>query len=139
MEDQMMNLALLGTPENMIEAARYYEYKPNRQDKAVLYQKVYLGDESSRKIMTMTFWERTFLAHLKSSINRETPQVPSGSLPCLRCLNLSSLMMPTNTYNVAFCIYMIIYLLLWFLIYRRVISRRPWIWRSPPNSSVHFR
>ena len=44
MEDQMMNLALLGTPENMIEAARYYEYKPNRQDKAaVLYQKVYLG------------------------------------------------------------------------------------------------
>ena len=44
MEDQMMNLALLGTPENMIEAARYYEYKPNRQDKAVLlYQKVYFG------------------------------------------------------------------------------------------------
>ena len=41
MEDQMMNLALLGTPENMIEAARYYEYKPNCQDKAVmLYQKV---------------------------------------------------------------------------------------------------
>ena len=81
MEDQMMNLALLGTPENMIEAARYYEYKPNRQDKAVLlYQKVYLGTKSSRKMITMTFWERTFLAHLKSSINRETPQVPSGSL-----------------------------------------------------------
>ena len=37
----MMNLALLGSPENMIEAARYYEYKPNCQDKAVmLYQKV---------------------------------------------------------------------------------------------------
>ena len=49
MEDQMMNLALLGTPENMIEAARYYEYKPNRQDKAVLlYQKV------------ICFWKRKF-------------------------------------------------------------------------------
>ena len=51
MEDQMMNLALLGTAENMIEAARYYEYKPKRQDKAVLlYQKVLLW----YKMMTRT-------------------------------------------------------------------------------------
>ncbi len=43
MEDKMMSLALLGTPENMIEAARYYEYRPNSQDKAVmLYQKASL-------------------------------------------------------------------------------------------------
>ena len=57
MEDQMMNLALLGTPENMIEAARYYEYKPNRQDKAVLlYQKVFFGNGISRKMITITFW-----------------------------------------------------------------------------------
>jgi hypothetical protein len=31
-----MNLALLGSPETMIEAALYYESKPRMQDKAVL-------------------------------------------------------------------------------------------------------
>ena len=41
MEDQMMNLALMGTNEDMMEAARHYEYKPGSQDKAVmLYHKV---------------------------------------------------------------------------------------------------
>jgi intraflagellar transport protein 140 len=41
MEDQLMNLALMGRPEDMIEAARYYEQKPGAQDKAVmLYHKV---------------------------------------------------------------------------------------------------
>ncbi len=45
MEDQLMNLALMASPENMMEAARYYEYKPGCQDKAVmLYHKVYLVD-----------------------------------------------------------------------------------------------
>ena len=40
-EDQLMNLALLGRPEDMMEAARYYESKPGQQDKAVmLYHKV---------------------------------------------------------------------------------------------------
>ena len=40
-EDQLMNLALLGRPEDMMEAARYYESKHNQQDKAVmLYHKV---------------------------------------------------------------------------------------------------
>ncbi|XP_053388212.1 LOW QUALITY PROTEIN: intraflagellar transport protein 140 homolog, partial [Mercenaria mercenaria] len=39
-EDQMMNLALMGRPEDMMEAARYYEDKPGQQDKAVmLYHK----------------------------------------------------------------------------------------------------
>ena len=41
-----MNLALLGRPEDMMEAARYYESKPGQQDKAVmLYHKVqiYIG------------------------------------------------------------------------------------------------
>lgn len=43
MEDQLMNLALMGRPEDMIEAARYYEQKPGAQDKAVmLYHKVSL-------------------------------------------------------------------------------------------------
>lgn len=36
-----MNLALMGRPEDMMEAARYYEDKPGQQDKAVmLYHKV---------------------------------------------------------------------------------------------------
>ena len=36
-----MNLALLSKPEDMVDAARYYEYKPGCQDKAVmLYHKV---------------------------------------------------------------------------------------------------
>ena len=40
-EDQLMNLALLGRPEDMMEAARYYEQKHGSQDKAVmLYDKV---------------------------------------------------------------------------------------------------
>lgn len=40
-EDQMMNLALMGRPEDMTEAARYYETIPGQQDKAVmLYHKV---------------------------------------------------------------------------------------------------
>lgn len=43
MEDQLMNLALMGRPEDMIEAARYYEQKPGAQDKAVmLYHKASL-------------------------------------------------------------------------------------------------
>ena len=41
MENQLMNLALMSNPENMVEAARYYENKPDNQDKAVmLYHKV---------------------------------------------------------------------------------------------------
>ena len=37
----MMNLALLGRPGDMMEAARYYETVPGQQDKAVmLYHKV---------------------------------------------------------------------------------------------------
>lgn len=37
----MMNLALLGRPGDMMEAARYYENVPGQQDKAVmLYHKV---------------------------------------------------------------------------------------------------
>ena len=40
-EDQLMNLALLGKPEDMVEAAKYYEFQPKHQDKAVmLYHKV---------------------------------------------------------------------------------------------------
>ena len=41
MEDQLINLAFLSRPEDMVEAARYYEFKPGSQDKAVtLYHKV---------------------------------------------------------------------------------------------------
>lgn len=39
-EEQMMNLALMGRTEDMVEAARYYETKQGQQDKAVmLYHK----------------------------------------------------------------------------------------------------
>lgn len=41
MDDQLMNLALLGSPDDMLEAARYYEQKRGCQDKSVvLYHKV---------------------------------------------------------------------------------------------------
>lgn len=41
MHDQLMNLALLGNPDDMLEAARYYEHKQGCQDKSVmLYHKV---------------------------------------------------------------------------------------------------
>jgi intraflagellar transport protein 140 len=40
-EDQMMNLALLGKPQDMMDAAGYYESRASSQDKAVmLYHKV---------------------------------------------------------------------------------------------------
>ncbi|XP_076809284.1 intraflagellar transport protein 140 homolog [Clavelina lepadiformis] len=39
-EDQLMNLALLSTPSDMVEAARHYEERPDTLDKAVmLYHK----------------------------------------------------------------------------------------------------
>lgn len=39
-----MNLALLSSPEDMIEAARYYEEKGEQMDRAVmLYHKVRAG------------------------------------------------------------------------------------------------
>lgn len=41
LDDQMMNLALLGSADDMLEAAQYYEMKRGCQDKAVmLYHKV---------------------------------------------------------------------------------------------------
>ena len=41
LNDQLMNLALLGNSDDMLEAAKYYEKKPGCQDKAVmLYHKV---------------------------------------------------------------------------------------------------
>ena len=40
-EDQLTNLALRGRPEDMMDAARYYENVQGQQDKAVmLYHKV---------------------------------------------------------------------------------------------------
>ena len=41
-----MNLALLGKPEDMLDAARHYEYQPKHHDKAVmLYHKVRLWSD----------------------------------------------------------------------------------------------
>lgn len=40
-DEKLMNMALLGRPDDMVEAARYYEFKPGQQEKAVLlYHKV---------------------------------------------------------------------------------------------------
>ena len=40
-EDQLVNLALMGRPEDMMEAARHYEQRHETMDKAVmLYHKV---------------------------------------------------------------------------------------------------
>lgn len=41
LDDQLMNLALLSNPEDMMEAACYYEEKDSHMDRAVaLYHKV---------------------------------------------------------------------------------------------------
>lgn len=41
LDDQLMNLALLSSPEDMIEAASYYEERGDQMDRAVtLYHKV---------------------------------------------------------------------------------------------------
>jgi len=50
MDEKLLNMALLGKPDDMVEAARYYEFKPDQQDKAVmLYHKV-----SARLTYTLT-------------------------------------------------------------------------------------
>ncbi|KAK2157995.1 hypothetical protein LSH36_179g04000 [Paralvinella palmiformis] len=58
-EDQIMNLALLAKPEDMIEAARYYEFKNNQQDKAImLYHKAGLFS----KALDLAFNSKQFAA-----------------------------------------------------------------------------
>lgn len=45
LDDQLMNLALLSNPEDMMEAASYYEEKGMHMGRAVaLYHKVFLND-----------------------------------------------------------------------------------------------
>ncbi|BFZ17235.1 hypothetical protein BsWGS_20274 [Bradybaena similaris] len=56
-EDQLLNYALIGRPEDMMEAARYYESKPGNQDKAVmLYHKA--GNYS--KALELAFTTKQF-------------------------------------------------------------------------------
>ncbi|OWF41021.1 intraflagellar transport protein 140 homolog [Mizuhopecten yessoensis] len=56
-EDQLLNLALLGRPEDMMEAARYYEQKQGSEDKAVmLYHKA--GNFS--KALDLSFRSKQF-------------------------------------------------------------------------------
>lgn len=50
LDDQLMNLALLGSPDDMFEAARYYEQRRGCQDKSVmLYHKVRLVEVMSAR------------------------------------------------------------------------------------------
>ncbi|KAM9210374.1 intraflagellar transport protein 140 homolog isoform 2-T2 [Dugong dugon] len=59
LDDQLMNLALLSSPEDMIEAARYYEEKGEQMDRAVmLYHKA--GHFS--KALELAFTTQQFMA-----------------------------------------------------------------------------
>lgn len=59
LDDQLMNLALLSSPEDMIEAARYYEEKGKQMDRAVmLYHKA--GHFS--KALELAFATQQFVA-----------------------------------------------------------------------------
>jgi len=54
-DDKLLNMALLGKPDDMVEAARYYEFKPGHQDKAVmLYHKVSVPSVS----LVLLTWSR---------------------------------------------------------------------------------
>lgn len=56
-EDQLLNAALLGRPEDMMEAARYYESKQGNQDKAVmLYHKVRVQEQKQVSLMLESLW-----------------------------------------------------------------------------------
>ncbi|XP_050392806.2 intraflagellar transport protein 140 homolog [Patella vulgata] len=74
-EDQLLNLALLGRPEDMMEAARYYEQKPGSQDKAVmLYHKA--GNFS--KATDLAFKNKEFgaLQHISGDLDeRADPEL----------------------------------------------------------------
>lgn len=55
LDDQLMNLALLSNPEDMMEAACYYEEKGTHMDRAVaLYHKV--GSHLSSSSWKDAFW-----------------------------------------------------------------------------------
>lgn len=50
LDDQLMNLALLSNPEDMMEAACYYEEKGAHMDRAVaLFHKVFHPQRTSSK------------------------------------------------------------------------------------------
>ncbi|KAF6024655.1 IFT140 [Bugula neritina] len=57
MDDQLMNLALLGKTEDMLEAAKYYEKKPGCQDKAVM---LYHKSGSFSKALDLAFETKQF-------------------------------------------------------------------------------
>ncbi|XP_067952050.1 intraflagellar transport protein 140 homolog [Watersipora subatra] len=59
MDDQLMNLALLGTSEDMLEAAKYYEKKHGCQDKAVM---LYHKAGSFSKALDLAFETKQFAA-----------------------------------------------------------------------------
>ena len=55
MEEQLMNLALMSSQNDMIEAARHYEQNPEQQDKAVLlYHKVNVTYFSATQLLLST-------------------------------------------------------------------------------------
>ncbi|XP_074648558.1 intraflagellar transport protein 140 homolog [Tubulanus polymorphus] len=67
-EDQMMNLALLGKPADMIEAAHYYEQKQISLDKAVM---LYHKAGNLHKALDLAFRSRQFgaLQHISESLD----------------------------------------------------------------------
>ncbi|KAK7004477.1 intraflagellar transport protein 140 [Biomphalaria glabrata] len=74
-EDQLLNSALVGRPEDIMEAARYYETKPGQESKAVmLYHKA--GNYS--KALELAFTTRQFdsLQQMSSELDdRADPEI----------------------------------------------------------------
>ncbi|XP_064637216.1 intraflagellar transport protein 140 homolog [Lineus longissimus] len=69
-EDQMMNLALLGKPQDMMDAARYYESKPSSQDKAVM---LYHKAGNLPRALDLAFRTRQFgaLQHISDDLDQK--------------------------------------------------------------------
>ena len=75
MDDQLMNLALMSTQDDMIEAARYYETNPDTMDKAVmLYHKVSCIKNNDNKIAAFTALLVSF--QMQTSLLTLTPSPP---------------------------------------------------------------
>ncbi|XP_023584150.1 intraflagellar transport protein 140 homolog [Trichechus manatus latirostris] len=71
LDDQLMNLALLSSPEDMIEAARYYEEKGEQMDRAVmLYHKA--GHFSKALELAFTTQQFTALQLIAEDLNEKS-------------------------------------------------------------------
>lgn len=85
LDDQLMNLALLSSPEDMLEAARYYEERGEQMDRAVmLYHKVRPPRLAQPRLAAPKWHTQSPAVHRPATSPRpwSWPLPPSSLQPC---------------------------------------------------------